>query len=87
MSDPEWLLASLRSRRQAGRISKRELAETLRALIAGGTLVPGTRLPSTRSIARHAGVRRNAVVDVFESLCSYGLVVGKRGSGTFVAGS
>jgi GntR family transcriptional regulator/MocR family aminotransferase len=85
VSDPEWLLTRLRSRRRAGRISKRELAETLRALIAGGTLTPGTRLPSTRSIARHCGVRRNAVVEVFESLWSRGLVVAKRGSGTFVA--
>lgn len=57
----------------------------LRSAIIDGLLVPGTRLPSSRSLADQLGVRRNAVVAAYEHLMSDGLVEARHGSGTFVA--
>ena len=67
-------------RNQGSRVSA-----ALRAAIIDGLLRPGTRLPSSRSLADQLGVRRNAVVVAYEHLMSDGLVEARHGSGTFVA--
>ena len=65
--------------------SVRSLCEQLRTAILDGRLLPGTRLPSTRSSDRFYGVSRNTAAEVYERLLGEGLVVGRHGSGTFVA--
>jgi len=47
---------------------------------------PGTRLPSTRLLARMLGVSRNTIVIAYEHLVARGLIEGQPGSGmTIVA--
>lgn len=62
-----------------------QIAGQLRALIETGTLVPGTELPSTRSLARLAGVSRGTVVAAYEQLTAEGCIVSTEGSGTIVS--
>lgn len=62
-----------------------QIAGQLRSLIETGTLVPGTELPSTRSLARLAGVSRGTVVAAYEQLTAEGCIVSAEGSGTIVS--
>ncbi|WP_083272057.1 PLP-dependent aminotransferase family protein [Brevibacterium sp. HMSC22B09] len=62
-----------------------QIAGQLRSLIETGTLVPGTELPSTRSLARLAGVSRGSVVAAYEQLTAEGCIVSAEGSGTIVS--
>jgi GntR family transcriptional regulator/MocR family aminotransferase len=62
-----------------------QLYHTLRNAILTGQLAPGTRLPSTRMLARELGVSRNTVLLAYDQLLAEGYVVGHTGSGTFVA--
>jgi len=65
----------------------RQLYDLLRKTILERRLRAGARLPSTRSLARELGVSRNTVINAFEQLLAEGYLEGKKGSGTFVAGS
>jgi len=60
------------------------LHRELKTAIVRGRLVGGTRLPSTRQFGLQAGVSRNIVLAVYDLLLSEGLVVSRRGAGTFV---
>src|SRR5262249_61459552 len=46
---------------------------------------PGTRLPSTRTLASELGAARNTVVGAFEQLAAEGYVEARVGDGTRVA--
>lgn len=61
-----------------------QLRAALRREIAAGRLPPGTRLPSTRALARDLGVSRLTVEAAYADLCADGLAAGRRGSGTYV---
>ena len=50
-----------------------------------GTLLPGDRLPSVRDLADHLGVAPMTVAQVYADLKAAGLIVSRKGSGTFVA--
>lgn len=52
--------------------------------IREGTLAPGERLPSARSLAQRWQVARTAVDDAFGQLCREGLIERRVGSGSFV---
>lgn len=62
-----------------------QIYHTLRRDIAGSHLPGGARLPSTRELARQLGVARFTVDEAYARLTAEGYVVGKRGSGTYVA--
>ena len=62
-----------------------ELRAKLRDAIAEGVLEPGTRLPSTRTLAKDLGVARGTVVEVYEQLTAEGWLEARQGSGTVVA--
>jgi len=64
-----------------------QLAWSLRALIAGGSLAPGQRLPGLRDLSEAVGVNANTVRAVYQRLESEGLVRSQQGSGTFVSGT
>ena len=51
----------------------RQIYEQLRMRIAEGTLRPGTRLPSTRDLARELRVSRKSVIAAFDFLAAKGL--------------
>jgi len=61
------------------------LTRALRDAVRSGRLTPGTRLPSSRSLAVDLGVARNTVVDAYADLTAEGWLVAVRGSGTRVA--
>ena len=63
----------------------RQLYQIVRQAILAGQLAPGTRLPSSRELARELGVSRTTMVNAFEQLLAEGYVEGKTGSGTYVA--
>ena len=53
--------------RNAGRVG-RQLAQSLRDVIANGEMKPGERLPSTRTLATSLGLARGTVVEAFDQL-------------------
>jgi GntR family transcriptional regulator/MocR family aminotransferase len=63
----------------------RQVYRELARLILAGRISAGSRLPSSRELARELGVARNTVLAALDQLTSEGYVEGRRGSGTFVA--
>jgi GntR family transcriptional regulator / MocR family aminotransferase len=62
----------------------RQLYTALKSAILDGRLRPGTRLPSTRTVAQDIGVSRTTVLNAFDQLAAEGYLEGKVGSGTRV---
>lgn len=61
------------------------LEDGLRNAIRAGRLLAGTRLPSSRSLARDLGLARGTVVEAYEQLIAEGYLTARRGRGTSVA--
>ncbi|MDP0500595.1 MAG: PLP-dependent aminotransferase family protein [Verrucomicrobiota bacterium JB022] len=68
-----------------GETWQRWLYRELRDRILAGQLPPGSRLPSTRNLARQHTIARGTVVAVYEQLALEGYVESKVGSGSVVA--
>ncbi|MEU6093910.1 PLP-dependent aminotransferase family protein [Streptomyces sp. NPDC047079] len=64
---------------------RRGLTDALREAVRSGRLAPGTRLPSSRSLAADLGVARNTVADAYADLVAEGWLTARQGSGTRVA--
>jgi GntR family transcriptional regulator/MocR family aminotransferase len=62
----------------------RQITETLRGEIAAGTLPAGTRLPSSRQLARDLRVSRITVATAYAELEAEGVLESRAGSGTYV---
>ncbi|MCC8194005.1 MAG: PLP-dependent aminotransferase family protein [Deltaproteobacteria bacterium] len=56
----------------------------LEAAVASGHLAPGERLPSERDLARLLSVNRSTVIRALDEMGDRGILVRKRGSGTYV---
>jgi GntR family transcriptional regulator/MocR family aminotransferase len=69
----------------AGQRSRAGLEEALRTAVRDGRLAPGTRLPSSRVLARDLGLARNTVADAYGQLVAEGWLTARQGSGTTVA--
>ncbi|MGF7237401.1 MAG: PLP-dependent aminotransferase family protein, partial [Frankia sp.] len=63
------------------------LERALREAIREGRLIRGTRLPSSRVLARDLTVSRGTVVGAYNQLIAEGFLTAVRGSGTVVAGT
>ncbi|MER8085286.1 PLP-dependent aminotransferase family protein [Streptomyces sp. NPDC094048] len=61
------------------------LMDALREAVRTGRLAPGTRLPSSRSLAVDLGIARNTVADAYAELVAEGWLSARQGSGTRVA--
>ncbi|MET4692882.1 PLP-dependent aminotransferase family protein [Endozoicomonas lisbonensis] len=61
-----------------------QLYQTIRQRVLNRLLSPGTRLPSSRNLARQLGIARNTVIAAYEQLIAEGYLESKSGSGTFV---
>jgi GntR family transcriptional repressor for pyruvate dehydrogenase complex len=61
------------------------VAEHVRRLIETGGLHPGDRLPGERDLARALGVSRPTVRSGLKALEAMGVVLSRRGAGTFIA--
>lgn len=64
----------------------REIVAEIADRIHGGTLPPGTRLPTERALAAQLGVNRSTVAVAYAELAATGLVERRQGSGTHVRG-
>ncbi|MFF1379865.1 PLP-dependent aminotransferase family protein [Streptomyces sp. NPDC058308] len=64
---------------------RKGLTDALRAAVRSGRLTPGTRLPSSRSLAVDLGIARNTVADAYADLVAEGWLTARQGSGTRVA--
>ncbi|MEU0968310.1 PLP-dependent aminotransferase family protein [Streptomyces sp. NPDC005917] len=60
------------------------LQAALREAIRAGRLAPGTRLPSSRELAKDLGVSRGLVTEAYEQLTAEGYLRSDRGAGTWV---
>jgi len=63
----------------------RQLAATIRAMIANGTVAPGAKLPSNRELMDSENVASQTVQRAIRLLADEGLVRSVQGRGTFVA--
>lgn len=79
----DWLLQRLD--RDSAVPMYRQLHEGLLQAVLQGQLPAGSRLPSSRLLAAELGVARNTVLEVYEHLRAQGCLVGRHGSGTYVA--
>ncbi|MCG0068233.1 winged helix-turn-helix domain-containing protein, partial [Streptomyces tricolor] len=64
---------------------RRGLTDALRDAVRTGRLAPGTRLPSSRSLAADLGLARNTVAEAYADLVAEGWLTARQGSGTRVA--
>ncbi|CAI7981049.1 GntR family transcriptional regulator / MocR family aminotransferase [Frankia sp. Hr75.2] len=62
-----------------------QIKTVVRSRVLDGTLPPGTRLPSSRSLASDLGVSRSVVVQAYEQLVGEGYLRAAQGSGTRVS--
>jgi GntR family transcriptional regulator / MocR family aminotransferase len=69
----------------AGGRGRAALERVLRAAVQTGRLHPGTRLPSSRALARDLGMARNTIVEAYGQLVAEGWLTAVTGSGTTVA--
>ncbi|NDL61707.1 transcriptional regulator LldR [Acerihabitans arboris] len=61
-----------------------QIVERLKRLITERGLAAGMRLPAERQLAAQLGVSRSSVREAIQKLSSQGLVVSRRGGGTYV---
>jgi GntR family transcriptional regulator / MocR family aminotransferase len=69
----------------AGRPAHARISERIRAAISSGALAQKARLPSSRTLAHDLGVARNTVDEALSQLVAEGLIVRRRGAGSFVS--
>lgn len=69
---------------QPGRVGYREIANDLRQQIDSGELPPGSKVPGENDLTSQYGVEQPTARHALDVLKNEGLIVAKRGSGTFV---
>jgi len=74
----------LRLDREGGRPLHRQVFDQLKKMIDRNTLAPGTRLPSTRTMAARHGISRTTVLKAYEELWGQGYLESRPGSYTTV---
>jgi GntR family transcriptional regulator / MocR family aminotransferase len=79
----EWLSAQLDQ--DSAEPAYRQLLHLMQQAILTGRLGPGTKLPSSRSLAGDLHIARNTVLHVYDQLSAEGYVISTTGSGTYVA--
>jgi GntR family transcriptional regulator/MocR family aminotransferase len=62
-----------------------QLESRLREMVRSGQLAPGTRLPSSRSLAAELGVSRGVVLEAYSQLTAEGYLTASQGAPTRVA--
>ena len=75
----------IRLDRRAGGALQRQIYAEIRRAVLDGVVQPGARLPSSRALADDLAVSRTTTLLAFEQLMAEGYLVGRHGSGTFVA--
>lgn len=80
---PSDLLIAIDGR--GGVALQQQVNVAIRRAILDGVLTPGTRLPSSRALAKDLNVSRTTTLVAYEQLLAEGYITARRGSGTFVA--
>ena len=62
-----------------------QIEEGVRRLVAAGTLRPGAPVPSVRDLARDLNVNPATVAKAYQRLTEAGVLLVRRGDGTYVA--
>lgn len=62
-----------------------QIDEGIRRMVSLGALKPGDAVPSVRDLARTLKVNPNTVARAYQRLTEHGVLVVKRGDGTYVA--
>lgn len=62
-----------------------QLIRALKAAILDSRLSAGSRVPASRSLASELGVSRNTVIAAYDQLQAEGFLIGRVGSGSYVA--
>jgi GntR family transcriptional regulator len=65
----------------------RQIANQIRYLAASGRLAPGEDLPPIRALALQLKVTPNTVVKAYDELETAGVILKRRGAGTYVSGA
>ena len=81
----ELVLSSLGSTVNADMPTHRRIFELIRHAILSHQLQGGSKLPSSRNLAKDIGCSRNTVIAAYEQLLAEGYVEARIGSGTVVA--
>ncbi len=63
----------------------KQIEENVRRLVASGALKPASAMPSVRDLARDLSINPATVAKGYQRLVDAGVLVVKRGEGTFVA--
>jgi GntR family transcriptional regulator len=63
----------------------KQIEENVRRLVASGALKPGSTMPSVRDLARDLSINPATVAKGYQRLVDSGILVVKRGEGTFVS--
>lgn len=63
----------------------RQIEEGIRRLVASESLLPGVAVPSVRDLAKELRVNPATVAKAYQRLTDAGVLMVKRGEGTFVA--
>lgn len=63
------------------------IVNSITSLIKSGDINPGDRLPAERQLAQRYGVSRNTIREAIKVLSENGVVISRRGAGTFVTDS
>lgn len=85
-ADSAWARAGIDLHLELGGSGLRVgLGEALREAVRSGRLAPGTRLPSSRTLAEDLGIARSTVTECYSALVEEGWLVARHGSGTHVA--
>ncbi|WDD92755.1 PLP-dependent aminotransferase family protein [Burkholderia sp. FERM BP-3421] len=79
----DWLTTRLE--RGSAEPMYRQLLRLMQQAILTGELAPGTKLPSSRTLATDLAIARNTVLHVYDQLTAEGYVLTTTGSGTYVA--
>jgi GntR family transcriptional regulator/MocR family aminotransferase len=79
------LLPSLETPLETGAPLHLQIYRRIRGAVLAGTLAPGARLPSTRTLALDLGVSRTTAEEAFAQLEAEGFLVRRVGDGTYVA--
>lgn len=83
IEDPVSYAVAAPQQTSNGRLSERVYGDLMR-LIASAQMFEGARLPPERHLAQQFGVSRPVVREVLSRLASDGIVVSRRGAGSFV---
>src|SRR5664279_2980307 len=63
----------------------KQIEENVRRLVASGAMKPSSAMPSVRDLARDLSINPATVAKGYQRLVEAGILVVKRGEGTFVA--